>query len=135
LAREAAAKAKREAKEAEMKATAAREAAQAEREAAEQAASAAQEEIEPSADQILEPMALAVVHATDPIQQTPQQKGNVVLFSTIKLSIVVFLCLPSIFSLGSIPRSGSTQENDTKEEGVGNKSEENPPKKKARKAK
>jgi len=53
---------------------AAREAAQAEREAAEQAASAAQEERESSADQILEPMALAVVHATDPIQQTTPAK-------------------------------------------------------------
>jgi len=31
------------------------------------------------------------------------------------------MCLPSLFSQGTIPRSGTSQENDTKEEGVGKK--------------
>ena len=98
MAREAAAKAKREAEEAEMKAAAAREAAQqaareaaqAEREAAEQAASAAQEERESSADQILEPMALAVVHATDPIQQTTPAKRYCSSFLKLLIHVPIF---------------------------------------------
>ena len=61
---------------------AAREAAQAEREAAEEAALASDfgNVREPSADPILQPMALAVVHVIDPIQQTPPPSKKVLLF-------------------------------------------------------
>ena len=70
LAREAAAKAKRDAEEAELKAAAAREEVEATRN--EFASSVP----EPSEEAALEPMALAVINAPEPIQTTPQQKGH-----------------------------------------------------------
>ena len=78
LAREAAAKAKREAEEAELKAAAAREAAEA---ATREEVEATRNEFassvpEPSEEAALEPMALAVINAPEPIQTTPQQKGH-----------------------------------------------------------
>jgi len=85
LAREAAAKAKREAKGVEMKAAAAREAAEAaSREEVEATrndfASSVPEPSEKAAaseqEPPLEPMALAVINAPEPIQTTPQQKGH-----------------------------------------------------------
>jgi len=78
LAREAAAKAKRDAEEAELKAAAAREAAEA---AAREEVEATRNEFassvpEPSEEAALEPMALAVINAPEPIQTTPPAKRS-----------------------------------------------------------
>ena len=81
LAREAAAKAKRDAQEAELKAAAAREAAEA---AAREEVEATRNEFassvpEPSEEAPLEPMALAVINTLEPIQTTPSKKVIVIV--------------------------------------------------------